>query len=581
VFGAGDVGPHTGTVEAVAAGYEWNLPGPVTTATGAVLPGEIDAIVFPVLDPPYGDPTIAVAQLTDTTGGEDAVLDQIGLDRDLPRALGETDPYFRVRINTLPDTVSMGAIERAVAAAFLAWGVTATVIETWDIRYQTCWDAPAAPIPANPLYDPNLFCYDDPRAFGWNSPPALAFRNVWLDEREFRAAFVVVIPTIGAVRDYGMAWDDTAMDAADLMTIDLLGGMRAVGAFDIPSALITTELPGAWDGYDLGAATVYKGLYDLLQKIKAAGVYVAFERYTPFVMPAVWTEYAMPIAAFALAYNGSRIVAAGNGIAYSDDLGHTWTNIVSPPAGTWTGATWDGVCFILVGLAGACAISPNGTSWGSFSMPTADTWYSPVSYAGTVVAVSDAGTSAVSTNHGASWTGHNIIVSPTPKVFTRVIHSGSNWVAVGQACATSPDGSTWTPRAIPVLEEDGAYMGLVSDGSNLMAIGAGFIIPFPDPGPPYVAICKCVMSTDNGVTWSIVAYPPPMTPLSMAWNGHQYVSVGIQSASLSVAVAINSPDASLWSAAEVIAHRMQDIIAIGDIFVAVGDQLFAATTSLT
>jgi hypothetical protein len=31
----------------------------------------------------------------------------------------------------------------------------------------------------------------------------------------------------------------------------------------------------------------------------------------------------------------------------------------------------------------------------------------------------------------------------------------------------------------------------------------------------------------------------------------------------------------------VIAHRMQDIIAIGDIFVAVGDQLFAATTSLT
>lgn len=264
-FSASDLGPHTGTVQAVANGYEWNIPGPKTTITGAVLPGEIDTLYSPVLDPPFGDATFAVAQQTDATGGQDAALDQLGLDRNLPRTTGEPDAAYGLRITSLPDTVSPGAFTRLVSALLSPYGVSATLIELSSITLQTVWDAPANSISANANYSPTLFAYDDTRT---TNPigGAPVFFDRWLSGR---VGGIVLVPEI-LVKDQGMAFDDTANTVASF-------AKRAIGAWDVPGTLATGELQGAYDGVDYGAATVYLGVYNSLQAIKAAGVPINVE----------------------------------------------------------------------------------------------------------------------------------------------------------------------------------------------------------------------------------------------------------------------------------------------------------------
>lgn len=67
--------------------------------------------------------------------------------------------------------------------------------------------------------------------------------------------------------------DETASDLVSPET----GGDRAACAYDVPSTLNFGYLQGGYDGFDLGKNSVYKGLYDLLQSIKAGGVSVTVE----------------------------------------------------------------------------------------------------------------------------------------------------------------------------------------------------------------------------------------------------------------------------------------------------------------
>lgn len=266
-FAPADLGPFQVGVQALAYGCNFNVPGASVSAGWEPLPGEIDLIRTLVEDPDYGDPEIFVRQTSVWTGGgSDAALDQHGADRGLPRITGETDDVYRVRIRTLPDNISYDAFERNIRRYLLPYNVTTyEFIETWEIEYQTCWDAPATAF-AGSNFDPNLFVYDDPR-----SPTP--FRNRWLDENDYRGAVIVVVPDVAAISDVGMAWDDTALTPDQFRTA--LGG-RAYTAWDVPSDF-ALGLQGGYDGFDLGKQALYKGLYDTLQNIKAAGISVTVE----------------------------------------------------------------------------------------------------------------------------------------------------------------------------------------------------------------------------------------------------------------------------------------------------------------
>lgn len=265
-FAAAELGPKQVAVRSVAQSYDYNLPGAVLAADGGLLEGDIDTIDTLVESPELGDTSFRAQQMaTATTGGVDGSLDQHGLDRNMPRVVGESDDAFRARIRALPDNISIAAIERALTRLQLGLPLAIQLIETWDVQYQTCWDAPAEAIDGS-NFDPDLFAFDDTRAgFGW--------RNRWLDETDYRGAFIVVVSNLPAISDVGCVWDDTAAVPGELLTAC---GSRAVSAWDAPSGVLSVTR-GGYDGFDLRKQAVYKGIWDNMQAIKAAGVYVAVE----------------------------------------------------------------------------------------------------------------------------------------------------------------------------------------------------------------------------------------------------------------------------------------------------------------
>lgn len=269
-FSATASGPVSVPVQAVAMGYEWNVPGEVITPSGIVLPGEIDTATALVLVPAYGDTTFAVSQVLPTSGGRAPMLDGLGEDRGLPRQQAEPDPHYRLRIRTLPDTVSPDAIFRTVDSYLTPLGVGFDLIETWELTYQTFYDAPMMTFASNPDYDGNLCTYDDPR----DNPP---FRNRWLG-RDMLASFILVIDNV-TLQDTGGAYDDPGVTSNDFTTPGLpQPAFRGMLAFDVPDdADPSIYFPAAYDGYDIKRAAVVYGLIQLLKQVKAFAVLAAIE----------------------------------------------------------------------------------------------------------------------------------------------------------------------------------------------------------------------------------------------------------------------------------------------------------------
>lgn len=270
-FGALAVDAVYAPVRAVSYGYEWNFAAPTTTASGILLEGPVHIVKSLYTSPEYGDPTIEVRQTTAMTGGVSADLDAIGDDRDLPRRVGEDDLAYRLRIRTLPDTVSPGAVVRLAETLLNPLGIEFAFIETFDIAYQTCWDAPSpnvgtpsylTPPYPNPNYDSNLFVFDDPRGT-W------PFRNMWLDELEMRGAFIIVMK-LTPLLDFGFALDDPGTTPADFKSGSR---QRGTSAFDLLSTMPSDQVfPAAFDGYDVQFDGRRASLFQQLQKIKAGGV---------------------------------------------------------------------------------------------------------------------------------------------------------------------------------------------------------------------------------------------------------------------------------------------------------------------
>lgn len=265
-----ELGPLPTTATALFAGYDFNVPGPlfdlngrpVLRDDGTQVPGDIQTIVKPVQDPPYGDPTITVTQTGPATGGVNATLEQLGSDRGVVRHDGESVPAYRQRIMMLPDTITPAAMLRLGHSIFDPLKQTFSLIETFDPTYQTAYDCTNG----DAVPGPNTFVYDDPRS---KAP----FRNRWLDWADERGAFIFVVPNLPSITEYGVAFDDPAVSILGLTTPL---GHRAVPAFDLPDAS-PLFLVGAMDGTDPGKQTVYKKLYDSMQAIKATGVDASLE----------------------------------------------------------------------------------------------------------------------------------------------------------------------------------------------------------------------------------------------------------------------------------------------------------------
>jgi hypothetical protein len=264
VFGALDL-EVTAPAIANGFGYEWNVMGEFVDPDGVMWPGLIDTIDLPLQNPVFWDPTIQVRNVAPATGGRPATLEVLGAERGLQRHTGESAAGYRVRVRTLPDTITPAAIRRQLTNYFRRFpGLYWDVIETWEHRYQECYDAPdIGPTPTE-NYNANLFCYDDPR------PPS-PIANRWLGDNDHVGAFIVEVAMPGPIQEFSLAYDDPAGDAVGMPGS---APFRALSAYDAPDPLIAPAFAPAYDGVDVGLRSFFNALFALLEEIKAGGIFV-------------------------------------------------------------------------------------------------------------------------------------------------------------------------------------------------------------------------------------------------------------------------------------------------------------------
>ena len=251
----------TALVQSLGQDQDYNVKGPVVLADGTVLPGEIDTVVLPIQSPPYAEPGLQVQQVADAYGGCAPVLDQLGDDRGIDRAAGESDTNYKKRARALPDTISPAAMRRHLDAIFYPAKLHYDLIETWQSKYQSCWNAPLN-AGNHPLFGQRVnFAYND------TSTTRLVPR--WMGEVDQRGAMALVVPSFPTLEDRGMAYNDPALGPDKT---------RGVSAWNAP-AFDAASLAGAYNcADDLGPrarGTFLLSVWNLMQSIKGGGVNVA------------------------------------------------------------------------------------------------------------------------------------------------------------------------------------------------------------------------------------------------------------------------------------------------------------------
>jgi hypothetical protein len=250
-FSMGDLGPLEAQIEAVASGYEYNVPGQRVRSTGEVLEGEIDEIAELVTSPTLIDPDLVVVQVYDTAGGVDAELDAIGSDAGVPRLLGEADDVYRLRIAKTPDTVSPNAIKRAISDILSTQGIAGRLLEHGAGIDGFFFDAGSSN--DSPQVPARNFAFD----LDFAARPSDAFKLLF-SVREFRAFFLVEIEPTGR-GEFGFPFDDTSVP-------NFFDG-------DSETTPTATFRPvNAFDGYPWITAQINRSLWALIDEKRAAGV---------------------------------------------------------------------------------------------------------------------------------------------------------------------------------------------------------------------------------------------------------------------------------------------------------------------
>lgn len=179
--------------------------------------------------PTWAELGITVTNEEQPVGGRHDMLDELGRERRMARAPGETDDVFRERVAGLPDTISPNAILRAANRVLAPYGAQATLREVGSAQL------------------PGLFCDVDAMDYDPSITPSTRWK-VQLDYASFRGFFLLGVPRLN-VGEFGFAYD-----------------AGAYGAYDASPFL------AFYDGLPLTAAVVYHNVWTAVNGARAAGV---------------------------------------------------------------------------------------------------------------------------------------------------------------------------------------------------------------------------------------------------------------------------------------------------------------------
>lgn len=190
------------------------------------------------------DLMIAATNDASPEGGKSAMLDEIGMDRDVQRSPGELDDKFRQRVWKLPDVVSPNALKRSMNRVLAEYGAAGCLREVGDVSGLFpgfFFDVAPADVDFDPRY---AYAYD----LDFAIRPQDRFKLV-MDYVEFRAFFDAGVPP-SSLGDFGFFYDVVGQ----------------INFYDDAPYL------SFFDGFPATSAVVNRRVWDALYKAHAGGV---------------------------------------------------------------------------------------------------------------------------------------------------------------------------------------------------------------------------------------------------------------------------------------------------------------------
>lgn len=248
-----------------------------------------------------------------------------------------------------------------------------------------------------------------------------------------------------------------------------------------------------------------------------------------------------------------------------DDSGTKLTRLDVSPQNILLGIARDSMQYIAVGMGGTVITSPDLNSWARRTSGVAHSLRSVASSGSRFVAVGDSAIGepiVISSTDGMTWSVQyrggtcGADSCATPSMLSKVIWTGSQFIAVGQEIIypgptvyalilTSPDGLNWTQHAVQaIVLGAGSESGMTSvawSGSLLVAVGIS------EAGYP-----AAWTSTDAEV-WTLRTVPgyAGQNLRDITWGNGRFVAVGwggvpaVFTSSDGINWQVNSGDASL------------------------------------
>ena len=259
----------------------------------------------------------------------------------------------------------------------------------------------------------------------------------------------------------------------------------------------------------------------------------------------------------ALGWNSNKAAISADGVS--------WSSITLPVTDTWYDVAWNGTNFCAIAYGSDVAVtSPDGVTWTARTMPSVQGWRA-IEWNGTVFCAIVTGANVAATSpDGVTWTARTL---PSVSNWSAITWSGTKFCIVSESGggATSADGITWTART---LSSAGQWMSVAWNGTVFCAIGwSSALSTSPDGitwtartppdnvqwgsiianGTTFCALAtdnsaESCTSTDNGVTWSLGG-----GPLFKNWYKVRHITSGYCALGSNIRSTITSTDGLTWT----------------------------------
>jgi len=288
--------------------------------------------------------------------------------------------------------------------------------------------------------------------------------------------------------------DNLTVSTSVVATVELDATMAAYDTSEEVDAKINAEHPAlgtTWSTNQVPMNSWYDAVY-------ADGVFVAVScEWVSRILTSgdggeTWVTRADPTihGATALAYGNGVFIALNNGpyILISSDAGETWVVHDTLLSGEWNGVVYADGLFVMVGLSGGVATSPDGLVWTPRTSGTTTTLQA-ITYGDGLYVACMSGDKFITSLNGIDWSNVTVGVSAT---WVSITYGGGSFVAVarsgtGDRIVSSLDGTVWASSGFANTEK--LWDVIYADGAFILSIG--------DTGRD-----NTVASSADGVDWA-------------------------------------------------------------------------------